>query len=203
MKFLIIILVISLLSLFAYTRFSNSFPCTREVEWISENVDMEGKIGNSAQNKKLVDNNNLEIIIDWSFLSSKHEPFITIFLKNKSTDNQEVKNINIEFLTNEKLIQTVKASGYNVLEDCKTQPCKVSHLSVPTDIVVRPNSVLKINYIIKKYVNMTPEKGKLKIELNHSLDNNQETIRQEILLDKYTRSYNCIFGKGHPLKLVK
>jgi len=203
MKIFITLLVISLLLLFAYSSFSNSFPCTRIVRWISENIDMEGKHGNSTQNRKLVDNNDFEINIDWSFLGSKNSPHISLYLKNMSTEYKEVKNINIKFFTNEKLIQTIKASGSNVFEDCKTQPCIVNQLPVPTDIIVRPNSVLEINYNLKKYINMSPEKGRIKIEMNTSIDNNQKTIIKEILLDKYMSSYNCIFGKGHALKLIK
>lgn len=202
MKVFLIILIISVVLLFIYSSLSSSFPCTRIVRWISENVDMEGKHGNSTQNEKIVDNNNLEISIDWSFLGSENFPHISLYFKNKSTEYKEVKNININFFTNDKLIQTIKVSGYNVLEDCNTQPCIVSQLSVPTDIVVRPNSFLEINYSLKKYINMSPEKGRIKIEINTSIDNHQEIIK-EILLDKYMSSYNCIFGKGHALKLVK
>ena len=195
--------MVSSLLFFIYFNFSNSSSCTQTVRWISENIDMEGKHGNSTQNKVLLDKDDLDISIDWSFLGYNHDPYITLSFKNKSIKNQEIKNINIEFLANDKFIQISEVSGFNVLKDCKTQPCNVSHLSVPTDIIARSNSFISLDYHFKEYINLFPEKGRLKIELNTSLNNNQGTIKQEILLDKYMISYNCIFGKGHALKLIK
>lgn len=198
-----LVVILSAILLLYFSGISARVPCTLEIKWIPESIDAQGKWGLTSS-QMIFSNDLLEAIVYFDDINNiGSNSFLSLNFFNKSKNRITIDNIKTDFLIEHEPI-AVKELSAAQLYKCNSQPCQKNILKIePINIDIPAGSVERLKYTLDYKIDSSSEKAEAHVAFTLNVDGSSEKIKEIISLKKYSRRYNCIWGKGHPYKEIR